>query len=63
METPAPNIYQYYTPTATIKYSASYFSALTFQAAAELQHPQIYDPKTVSAWAFTHEIGSKTSAI
>ncbi|KAJ7241546.1 hypothetical protein C8J57DRAFT_1084887, partial [Mycena rebaudengoi] len=41
--------------------SASYFASLIFQAAAELQYPQIYEPKTVFAWTFTDEIPSQTS--
>lgn len=52
----------YSTPLPTTKFSAFYFTELTFQTASQLEYPSIYAPKTTSAWTFTNEVPSDISS-
>ncbi|KAJ7123891.1 hypothetical protein C8R43DRAFT_840170, partial [Mycena crocata] len=45
----------YSTPHPSTRYSATYFSGVTFKEAAELEYPTICAPKTISAWTFADE--------
>jgi hypothetical protein len=46
----------YSSPYPSTLYSATYFSELTFNQAAELGFPTIYRPNTILAWTFTDDI-------
>ncbi|KAF8161944.1 hypothetical protein K438DRAFT_1776222 [Mycena galopus ATCC 62051] len=46
----------YSSPYPSTLYSATYFSELTFNQAAELDFPTIYRPNTILAWTFTDDI-------
>ncbi|KAJ7431673.1 hypothetical protein B0H11DRAFT_1667258, partial [Mycena galericulata] len=52
----------YSTPLPTTKFSAYYFTELTFQTASQLEYPSIYAPKTTSGWTFTNEVPSDISS-
>ncbi|KAJ7804801.1 hypothetical protein B0H14DRAFT_3485921 [Mycena olivaceomarginata] len=43
-------------PYPSTLYSATYFSELTFNEAAEIDFPVIYRPNTILTWTFTHDI-------
>ncbi|KAK6977353.1 hypothetical protein R3P38DRAFT_3476237, partial [Favolaschia claudopus] len=45
----------YSTPDPSSQFSFAYFTGLSFGEAAKLHYPNIYPPKTISAWTFTHE--------
>ncbi|KAF8207769.1 hypothetical protein K438DRAFT_1518429, partial [Mycena galopus ATCC 62051] len=46
----------YSSPYPSTLYSATYFSELTFNQAAELDFPTIYRPNTILTWTFTDGI-------
>ncbi|KAJ7843987.1 hypothetical protein B0H14DRAFT_2358824 [Mycena olivaceomarginata] len=46
----------YSSPYPSTLYSATYFSELTFNEAAEIDFPVIYRPNTILAWTFTDDI-------
>ncbi|KAJ7799605.1 hypothetical protein B0H14DRAFT_2616879 [Mycena olivaceomarginata] len=46
----------YSSPYPSTLHSATYFSELTFNQAAEIDFPVIYRPNTILAWTFTDDI-------